>query len=234
MSAIDIEVGKNIRTLRKMRGISASVLAQKINKSQPTVSKYESGEISIDLDTLYEIAAVLSVHVEELFYLPKSENPYKGSIVCPAFFRGVSQLYGYVYDGRINRLARRLLDFRSTEDGRTKVIMYMNFESFDECQMCENTYKGTMKHFDAVTNISLQNRDVDMETAFIQIPAPSVDAPEKWSLFTGLSTRPIMPVARKLLLSKTRLAENDELIQKLKVSKEEIKRLKRYHMYSVL
>lgn len=44
-------------------------------------------------------------------------------------------------------------------------MMYMNFEDYDHYQNCENTYKGYMEHFDAVTNITLQNRDVEMETA---------------------------------------------------------------------
>lgn len=87
-------------------------------------------------------------------------------------------------------------------------MMYMNFEDYDHYQNCENTYKGYMEHFDAVTNITLQNRDVEMETAYIQILAPTLNAETKWALFTGLSTRPIMPIARKLLLSKNRLGEN--------------------------
>ena len=86
---------------------------------------------------------------------------------------------------------------------------------------------------DAVTNITLQNRDVEMETAYIQILAPTLNAETKWALFTGLSTRPIMPIARKLLLSKNRLCENKELENQLKVSKEDIKQLKLYHMYTV-
>ena len=152
---------------------------------------------------------------------------------CPAFFRNVKNLYGYVYDGRINRIGRRLFELHPEENGLTKVMMYMNFEDYDHYQNCENTYKGYMEHFDAVTNITLQNRDVEMETAYIQILAPTLNAETKWALFTGLSTRPIMPIARKLLLSKNRLCENKELENQLKVSKEDIKQLKLYHMYTV-
>ena len=36
-----------------------------------------------------------------------------------------------------------------------------------------------MEHFDAVTNITLQNRDVEMETAYIQILAPTLNAETK-------------------------------------------------------
>ena len=81
--------------------------------------------------------------------------------------------------------------------------MYMNFEDYDHYQNCENTYKGYMEHFDAVTNITLQNRDVEMETAYIQILAPTLNAETKWALFTGLSTRPIMPIAENFYSQKT-------------------------------
>ena len=233
MSEISKEIGQNIRRTRKMRKITHQQLAQAIGKSQSAISKYESGEIAVDIDTLYAIANALQVHIETLLYFPNTATSSSTLKECPAFFRNVKNLYGYVYDGRINRIGRRLFELHPEENGLTKVMMYMNFEDYDHYQNCENTYKGYMEHFDAVTNITLQNRDVEMETAYIQILAPTLNAETKWALFTGLSTRPIMPIARKLLLSKNRLCENKELENQLKVSKEDIKQLKLYHMYSV-
>ena len=233
MSEISKEIGQNIRRTRKMRKITHQQLAQAIGKSQSAISKYESGEIAVDIDTLYAIADALQVHIETLLYFPNTATSSSTLKECPAFFRNVKNLYGYVYDGRINRIGRRLFELHPEENGLTKVMMYMNFEDYDHYQNCENTYKGYMEHFDAVTNITLQNRDVEMETAYIQILAPTLNAETKWALFTGLSTRPIMPNARKQLLSKNRLCENKELENQLKVSKEDIKQLKLYHMYTV-
>lgn len=112
-------------------------------------------------------------------------------------------------------------------------MMYMNFKDYETYQNCENTYWGYMEHFDALTNIILTNQDSPMEKASIQILAPYLDTDTKWGLFNGFSSRPMMPIATKILISKKRLAEDDNLINSLKISKEDIRLLKLYNMMSV-
>ena len=109
----------------------------------------------------------------------------------------------------------------------------MNFKDYETYQNCENTYWGYMEHFDALTNIILTNQDSPMEKASIQILAPYLDTDTKWGLFNGFSSRPMMPIATKILISKKRLAEDDNLINSLKISKEDIRLLKLYNMMSV-
>lgn len=72
MSEISKEIGQNIRRTRKMRKITHQQLAQAIGKSQSAISKYESGEIAVDIDTLYAIADALQVHIETLLYFPNT------------------------------------------------------------------------------------------------------------------------------------------------------------------
>ena len=70
MSQISTEIGKQIRTFRKKRKMTLEALAAVICKSKSTVSKYENGEIPVDIETLYEIASALQIHVEQLLYCP--------------------------------------------------------------------------------------------------------------------------------------------------------------------
>ena len=152
----------------------------------------------------------------------------------PVFFNGVSQFYSYLFDGRSNQLIRCVFDILSkTEDNRYKIMMYMNYKDFKNYQKCENTYWGYIEHYDALTNISLTNQDMPMEKASIQILASYLASDTKWGLFNGFSSRPMMPIAIKMLLSKDRLKENEELIRQLKVSKDDIRLLKLYNMMSV-
>ena len=58
--------GAQIRYYRKLRGYTLSELANRINKSVSTLSKYEGGTISVDLLTLSEIAVSLEVTIEQL------------------------------------------------------------------------------------------------------------------------------------------------------------------------
>ena len=72
-----------------------------------------------------------------------------------------------------------------------------------------------------------------MEQASIQILASYLDSETKWGLFNGFSSRPMMPIAMKMLISKNRLSEDTSLISCLKVSREDIRLLKLYNMLSV-
>ena len=51
MSQISTEIGKQIRTFRKKRKMTLEALAAVICKSKSTVSKYENGEIPVDIET---------------------------------------------------------------------------------------------------------------------------------------------------------------------------------------
>ena len=66
MSSINIHVGKMIRKYRKAANLTLQQLADAIHKSRATICKYENGDISMDIETLYEISQVLQVSVPQL------------------------------------------------------------------------------------------------------------------------------------------------------------------------
>lgn len=234
MSEINVEIGKKIRNFRKNQKMTIEELAKLINKSKATVSKYEKGEIIIDIVTLYEIADVLQLHVEQLLYCRPKRTVFSTSNTCPAFFNGLSQFYSYVFDGRTNQIMKSVFDVISeVGESRFKVMMYMNVKDYTNYQNCENTYWGYIEHFDALTNIDMRNQDTSMEQIKINILASFLDSDTKWGLFSGISSRPMMPVALKMLFSKKILQENEILIKQLKISKEDIRLLKLYNMLSV-
>lgn len=83
---ISKEVGKRIQTFRKARHMTLEDLSGKIYKSKSTISKYEKGEIALDIETLYEIAKALHIYLEQLLYTV--EPPFENEEVyhVPAFF----------------------------------------------------------------------------------------------------------------------------------------------------
>ncbi len=234
MSEVNTEIGKRIRNFRKMRSMTLEELSQIICKGKSTISKYEKGEIAIDIITLYEIADALQIHVEQLLYCRPSRTSIAPRNNSPIFFHGASQFYSYLFDGRCNQLIRCVFDVLSeTEENEYKIMMYMNFKNYETYQNCETKYWGYMEHYDALTNIILTNQDSPMEKAGAHILASYLDSDTKWGLFNGISSRPMMPIAIKMLFSKYRLKEDAELIRQLKVSKDDIRLLKLYNMLSV-
>lgn len=234
MSEIAVEIGRRIRGMRKERNMTLEELASAIQKSKATVSKYEKGEISVGVETLYEIADVLRVHVEQLLYCRPADGERLHSGCTPAFFSGLVRFYGYVFDGRDHHIIRCVFDVLSeTNPNQFKIMMYMNYYEFEHYQRCETTYYGYMEHYDTLSDINLTNQDSPMEKASCKVLAAYLNSPVKWGLWTGVSSRPIMPVATKMLLSKERLHEDADLVHRLKISREDIRRLKLYNMLPV-
>ena len=59
-------LGQRIRHYRKQKHYSLAEFALLINKSKSSLSKYERGEVSIDVETLIIIAKNLDVHISQL------------------------------------------------------------------------------------------------------------------------------------------------------------------------
>jgi transcriptional regulator with XRE-family HTH domain len=234
MSNISIEMGNKIRNFRKKQKMTIEELAKIINKSKATVSKYEKGEIVLDIEILYDIADALQLHVEQLLYNRPERTAISKKAKSPAFFKGLSQFYSYIFDGRSGQIVKCVFDVLAVSgDNRYKIMMYMNFKDYDNYQNCENTYWGYIEHHDALTNIVMKNKDTSMEQVSISILASFLDSDTKWGLFSGISSRPMMPIAVKMLFSKKKLKEDETLLKQLKVSREDIRLLKLYNMISV-
>ena len=235
MGQISREIGQKIRTFRKARHMTLEEMAQILCKNKSTLSKYETGEIVLDIETIYEISRALGIHVEQLLYCTPDRVPIQDPGVQANFFSGLTQFYGYYYDGRVNRIVPAVFDvLLQSENNRYKIMMYMNYTDFDSYQNCGTACWGYMEHYDAITNINLTNQDSPMEQAFCQVLATFTTQDTIWGLFTGLSARPMMPVAIKMLFSKKRLSMDGSLLEKLKVTKEDIRLMKMYNMMTVL
>ena len=235
MSEISAEAGKRIRYFRKSRSMTLEELAAVIHKSKATLSKYETGVISIDLDTLSDLAVALQVLAEQLLPASSGKTASPPREIHPAFFRGLELFYGYYFDGRNGQVSRSAFDvFSQIDTNRYKIAMYMSYRDLERYQQAENTYWGYIEHFDALSLIELAHQSNPMEKASIQILSSFLDAETKWGLWNGVSSRPMMPVALKILFSKKPLKEDGELIRQLKVSQEDIRRMKYYNMFSVI
>lgn len=234
MAKLTQEIGQKIKSFRKKRHMTLQELADAIYKSKATISKYENVQIAIDIITLYDIAKILKVHVSQFLYNEQTIVQASLSDKVPSFFKGMSRLYMYYFDGRNNTLVRCVIDILEKIDNNVyKAILYMNIKNYEEYQCCENTYAGYMKHFDAITNLTMQNLDTPMEQYIINILASYLDAPTKWALVCGISSRPLMPISTKNLISKKPLPETEELNKKLRISKEDIRLLKLYNMLAI-
>ena len=139
MQEVRAHVGGRIRLYRKVKHFTLTDLAARIHKSKATLSKYETGEITVDVETLFDIASALGISVQQLIdWRPESaEETAAGE---DSFF---PQRYTYVYfyDGRVKKIVRNILEI-SREGGAPTAALYYDLASFDRPEGCRNLYFG--------------------------------------------------------------------------------------------
>ncbi len=233
------EVGQCIRKFRKNRNLSQVALAKRINKSKSTLSKYESGEICIDLHTLYDISKALNVSIDQFtdFLQAEEKAEYKpgGSDTLPAFF-SLRKLYLYFWDGRNRSLNTSVLcigEQMSEAPWSYRADLYMNVKDLADYTLCENSYEGSIEFHHVLTNICMVHKLTPIEHIMISILENFTPSETKIALFNGISFRPLTPIVFKMLVSRNPLKENDPVMKDLYFSKEEIKRIKLHNYFTV-
>lgn len=229
MSNISEQIGGNIRLYRQTKSITLSEFAKMIHKSKSTISKYENGDISIDIETLFEVATALGISIDQLLQLdlPPSQPDYYPHV-------GHQKGYLYMFDGATNRIVRSLL--KTTNECSDKVqhtTVFYNVPSFDQYDKCRSLYYGTINKQDFVTNYILQNQTNNIERLFMCFLNPLECSEKRFGLLSGLSSRTLLPVSAKCILSSVPLKEDEELMQSLLLTKEDLRLTKRFNMFVI-
>lgn len=68
------DIGKNIRTVRKQRGLSQAELADRLNVTRQTVSNWETSRSYPDLDMLVRLSQMLETDPNALLYPQKGQG----------------------------------------------------------------------------------------------------------------------------------------------------------------
>ena len=88
-----------------------------------------------------------------------------------------------------------------------------------------------MNSSDTYADLTLQNQVNGAEKIFMNISIPFNKSEQTFGVVSGISERYMCPICFKFLLSKNRLIENEELRQKLILSKEEIKNIRDLNIF---
>lgn len=83
----------NLKRLRQMRGWTSSKLAAEAGLPQSTMSKVESGQMSLHFEKLWQLATVLDVDIAALFALPTDE-PVEEPVTARRTIDRASKDYG--------------------------------------------------------------------------------------------------------------------------------------------
>ena len=226
MGSFSYHVGQRIKKYRKSRGYTIEQFSAMINKSKATLSKYENGTITIDIETLYDIAQALNIDLK-CFIDYQPPVFHQEQVLAGNFYFNTPQAYMYYFDGRIHQLVRSLLRFSPAVDGDgIDVILYMGVESFDDPDQCQHLFTGEMKPYDTITHMVLHNQINAAEKMYICMLNPMQTRTPAVGMLSGIGSSPFFaPVALKVLISKDHMMtpEDADLMEKFDIHSVEIR-----------
>lgn len=226
---IEMKVGQNIKKYRQAHKMTLEELAFAIHKSKSTVSKYEKGMIAVDVVTLEEIANVLKVNPAQL--LASTEDREEQAYQHGEF---LDRQYMYAYDGRTKKVLKSVIERYKLEGSDEKGIqMFYDVKDVQNPGECKALYAGIHKKYEFVENYILQNQNNPIEHTSICCINSLHRTTRKVGMITGLSYKTMLPTAMKIMISATVLKENEELVESLKLTKEDIKLSKKYNLYTI-
>ena len=237
MNQVNTYIGGKIRNYRKMKHLTLQQLADEIHKSRATMCKYESGEIALDMGTLYDISVALDVSLTQLTdYHPQQDaaeiaalkQEYEGE---SPFFKA-ERLYFYFYDGRYERLKTGVIDVHKknlNEDGSCEAVMAIRTTT-PGGRSSEVYYNGNVLYSDMLIRFNFVNQYNKLEQDLLYIFNPLELRDFTEGLLCGISSADLMPCAFKCLVALTPNEEPEELRSHLLFSNKELRRWQKMNM----
>ena len=230
---ISAYVGGRVRSLRKNRKMSIQALADQIEKSKACVSKYEKGEITIDVPTLIEIAKALNVPPGQLINYTPPAPKAPGTLEGPVSFFKAKRLYFYYCDGRFADIKDGIINVHNEKGGSVcDADFTINIVS-DTGFATEIYYSGTVTYSDMLIRFSLQNQYNPLEEDLLYIFNPLERRDGTSGLLCGISSTDLLPCAFKCIVSLYPLPHNENLRARLTFTKEEVRHLKKMNMLTI-
>ena len=208
------KIGERIKFFRRQRHLSLEEFSKLILKSPSTLSKYESGKIVLDIETLFEIADALNITVNQLVDFDRSAAPTNTNFLSSGnFFQQSDLFYMYSYfgvDKKFYVCALKIVkDKYETEKTSDKIILYYDIES-------------TKNYYDSHVTMRLDNPHNVSDQIYIYAKSPFHTHGTSNGLLLGLSESLRSPTSFKVIFSLSPLKEDSKLKSELTISTKDI------------
>ena len=237
MSELNQHIGARIRSYRKKRNLTLQQLADMIHKSRASVSKYEVGEITLDVETLYDISIALDVNMNQLTDYRKVSEPTPPLPInhtTHSPFYQATQLYFYFYDGRYKRLKDGVIHIYKTDDPSGICDASLSITSVSSSgRSSEIRYTGKVVYSDMLIRFSFVNQYNSLEEDLLYIFNPLELRDFTEGLLCGISSADLMPCAFKCLVTLNPQEPSDALKQNLLITTKELRRWQKLNMLIV-
>ena len=223
-----VKLGENIRIFRKMCGLTQKQLALSIHKSLACVSKYEKGDIAIDIFALQTIADRFRVPIGQL--LPQGDPSGKEAVwepQIPPFFHR-SPLYLYWYRSKKQPLAQHVLEI---DPSNKKVTCFMEVSRLTSYKdTCKYVMSGRLIYKNP--NIFIYADNPLISGDFILLCFSPVDLFDSYTVgFLCCLNRSYHVTGSKCFITDTPLRSTADIPQSILVTREEVSELRRSNFF---
>lgn len=229
--------GMRIRMYRKYKGLSLEELASIINKSPSTLSKYETGKVVIDIDSLFEIAEALELSVNQLIDYKLPDRRQSRGLNGEGFFFQSELYYAYLTStARAKDVYTCVIQIIRGVEKQTEesLILYLGLDDLENYTNSQFIYNGKIRYFDHGAAISLTNPYDYSDVGFIYAKSPFSTEMKTSGIMTFVSQYYRNPCSAKVVISLKPLPIDEVLYQELSVSdRETIRDLKNKNLFMV-
>ena len=221
-SNIDCYIGSQIKFYRNLINMSLTELADSINKSKSTVSKYENGMVSVDIETLYKISDVLNTDIINI--IDYSHSIKKKNFITSNSFENSEKLYLYHYYEQNYYIS--IINLRHTDNNNINSTLYYKVGDIKNINSCSCIYRGYMNSYQNNINFVLQNYYSKSEEILLNFFVPLGNVSNIIGMMIGLQEKTLKPACVKVVLSK-KLLSDEYIKEMLKISQYTIDRLEK-------
>ena len=236
---ISEKVGDRIRRFRKAKGLSQEQLGNMIGKGKYTVSKYESGDIVMDIQTLYDIAQALSIPTSVLIGRTTdtivSDNPISN-------FVDTDLIYMYILhqmENQKQKILKSIITLEAVKDDDDldkniiRAVWYNQLLDINDITTAKSVVPGTLEVYESVSMLTFQNkRRHNYKTVMLAMNF-SNDLEYTHGMAMTIASYPPIPITSRITLSKVPLLDKDRLKTALALNREDWKQFKRYNGFTL-
>ena len=236
---ISEKVGDRIRRFRKAKGLSQEQLGNMIGKGKYTVSKYESGDIVMDIQTLYDIAQALSIPTSVLIGRTTdtivSDNPISN-------FVDTDLIYMYILhqmENQKQKILKSIITLEAVKDDDDldkniiRAVWYNQLLDINDITTAKSVVPGTLEVYESVSMLTFQNkRRHNYKTVMLAMNF-SNDLEYTHGMAMTIASYPLIPITSRITLSKVPLLDKDRLKTALTLNREDWKQFKRYNGFTL-
>lgn len=227
MTELNRQVGKELQRLRKARKITQRQIAERLHKTTACVSKYESGDIAMDIENFCDYCAVLHVSPADLLspFLPDEYEQVRPATPPPSFY-DVPALFLYWCGGVDGSIFSAKVTISPHTFAASMHMMFDFYSKNDFFSASKAVFEGDIEFYSSITRLQLRK----VTNPFDLITVTAYNAGEGNNYRIGhLSslTSYYSPMSTKCIVSQEIIRKRDVVVDLLRISKDEIAQLRR-------